>query len=198
MDPAGDNSKPADLLLDAFRKGKPGAFDAIVRAHQDRVFAFCVRMLFDREEALDMAQEVFLSAYRNIEGFREEAQLSTWLLKIAANRCLNRIRQRATRATREIRFPEPEGEDGESFAFQPPAPEEARPDRVAENRELGRVLSEAMARLDPDSRWILLLSDVEGFTNEEIAALAAIPVGTVKSRIHRARMALRKILAPVV
>ena len=75
-----------DLLLQAFRQGKPGAFDAIVRAHQDRVYAFCARMLSDREEALDIAQEVFLSAYRNLGGFREEASLATWLLRIAANR----------------------------------------------------------------------------------------------------------------
>jgi RNA polymerase sigma-70 factor (ECF subfamily) len=82
--------------------------------------------------------------------------------------------------------------------FQPPAPAEGRPDRIAENRELARVLEKALGRIEPDSRWLLLLSDVEGFTYEEIAAMAEIPVGTVKSRLHRARMALRKILAPVV
>jgi len=198
VDPGGENGRPVDLLLEAFRQGKPGAFDGIVRAHQDRVYAFCARMLSDREEAMDVAQEVFLSAYRNLDGFREEARLSTWLLKIAANRCLNRIRQRTTRASREVRLFEPETQDGDAPAFQPPGPEEIRPDRVVENRELGRILAEALARLDPDSRWILLLSDVEGFTNEEIAAMAEIPLGTVKSRIHRARMTLRKILAPVV
>lgn len=198
MDSGRDGARPADLLLEAFRQGKPGAFDGIVRAHQARVFSFCARMLSDREEALDTAQEVFLSAYRNLDGFREEAQLSTWLMKIAANRCLNRIRQRNVRAAREIRLSEPETMDGDIPSFQPPAPEEGRPDRVAENRDLGRVLSEAMARLDPESRYIVLLSDVEGFTNEEIASMAEIPLGTVKSRLHRARMALRKILAPVV
>lgn len=198
MDSGGENGRPVDLLLEAFRQGKPGAFDGIVRAHQDRVYAFCARMLSDREEAMDVAQEVFLSAYRNLDGFREEARLSTWLLKIAANRCLNRIRQRTTRAAREVRIFESETQDGDAPPFQPPAPEEIRPDRVVENRELGRILAEALARLDPDSRWILLLSDVEGFTNEEIAAMAEIPLGTVKSRIHRARMTLRKILAPVV
>lgn len=198
MDSGGENGRAVDLLLEAFRQGKPGAFDSIVRAHQDRVYAFCVRMLSDREEALDMAQEVFLSAYRNLEGFREEAKLSTWLFRIAANRCLNRIRQRSTLNAREVRFPEQETRDGDAPHFQPTAPGDDRPDRIAENRELGKILTEALSRLDPDSRWILLLSDVEGFTNEEIAAMAEIPLGTVKSRLHRARMALRKILAPVV
>jgi RNA polymerase sigma-70 factor (ECF subfamily) len=185
-----------DLLLQAFRQGKPGAFDAIVLAHQDRVYAFCARMLSDREEALDIAQEVFLSAYRNLGGFREEASLSTWLLRIAANRCLNRIRQRSSLAAREVVFPDAAERDYP--LFQPPAPEEGRPDRIAENREMAKVLERALGRIDPDSRWLLLLSDVEGFTYEEIAAMAGIPVGTVKSRLHRARMALRKILAPVV
>jgi RNA polymerase sigma-70 factor (ECF subfamily) len=197
VDSGGENARAVDLLLEAFRQGKPGAFDGIVRAHQDRVYAFCLRMLSDREEALDMAQEVFISAYRNLDGFREEAKLSTWLFKIAANRCLNRIRQRASRAAREVRFPETETRDGDATTFQPHAYEGDRPDRIAENRELGKILTEALARLDPDFRWILLLSDVEGFTNEEIAAMAGIPLGTVKSRLHRARMAVRKILAPV-
>jgi RNA polymerase sigma-70 factor, ECF subfamily len=190
------SARPVDLLLEAFRQGKPGAFDAIVRAHQDRVYAFCARMLSDREEALDIAQEVFLSAYRNLDGFREEAALSSWLLKIAANRCLNRIRQRSSRAAREVSYPEPVERD--DLPFQPPAPEEGRPDRFAESREMGKILERALLRIDADSRWLMLLSDVEGFTYEEVAAMAGIPVGTVKSKLHRARMALRKILAPVV
>lgn len=195
VDPNGIASRPVDLLLEACRQGKPGAFDAVVRAHQDRVYSFCFRMLSDREDALDAAQEVFLSAYRNLDGFREEARLSTWLLKIAANRCLNRIRQRSARTAREVAFPETDGQ--EAPPFQPPGREEDRPERVAENREMGKILEKALSRIDPDSRRLLLLSDVEGFTYEEVAAAAEIPVGTVKSRIHRARMALRKFLAPV-
>ncbi len=195
VDPNGASSRPVDLLLKACRQGKPGAFDAVVRAHQDRVFSFCLRMLSDREEALDAAQEVFLSAYRNLDSFREESRLSTWLLKIASNRCLNRIRQRSARAARETVFPDEDG--GESRPFQPPAPEGNGPERVAENRELGKILEDALSRIDPESRRLLLLSDVEGFTYEEVAEMAEIPVGTVKSRIHRARMALRKFLAPV-
>lgn len=186
-----------DLLVEAFRLGKPGAFDAIVRAHQDRVYAFCARMLSDPEEALDASQDVFLSAYRNLDSFRGEASLSTWLLRIAANRCLNRIRQRKSAAGREAPWPEA-AEDGDGPEFQPAAPEEREPARVAENREMGAILSNALARLDAGTRWMVLLSDVEGFSYEEIADLADVPVGTVKSRLHRARMALRRLLMPVV
>ena len=189
-------TRPVDLLVEAFREGKPGAFDAIVRAHQDRVYAFCTRMLSDREDAQDVAQEVFLSAYRNLAGFRGEASLSTWLLRIAANRCLNRIRQRAARAAREVSPGDPEGDGG--APFQPPGREEDRPDRMVETRETGKILEAAIARLDEDSRLLVLLSDVEGFTYEELAAAAGLPLGTVKSKLHRARMALRKMLAPVV
>jgi RNA polymerase sigma-70 factor (ECF subfamily) len=189
-------NRPVDLLVEAFREGKAGAFDAIVRTHQDRVYAFCLRMLADREDALDVAQEVFLSAYRNLAGFRGEASLSTWLLRIAANRSLNRIRQRATRAAREVMSIEPQ-EDGDS-PFQPPGREEDRPDRMMESRETRKILEAAIANLDEDSRMLVLLSDVEGLSYEELSEAVGIPLGTVKSRLHRARMALRKMLAPVV
>jgi len=194
--PSGGSERPVDLLLEAFRKGAPGAFDAIVRAHQDRIFSFCVRMLSDREDALEAAQDVFVSAFRNLSGFREEASLSTWLMKIAANRCLNRIKQRSVRSGREARPADPG--DGEGPELQAAGKAEERPDRIAENREMGRYLSQALSSLDEDSRWLVLLADVEGFAYEELAEMAQIPVGTVKSRLHRARMALRKLLAPVV
>lgn len=191
------SGKPVDLLVESFRQGRPGAFDAIVRAHQDRVYAFCARMLSDREEALDVSQDVFLSAWRNLAAFRGESALSTWLLRIATNRCLNRIRQRKSAASREEPWPDANA-DGDGPEFQPASPEGGRPDRVAENREMGAILADALGRIDPDSRWLVLLSDVEGFSYEELAEMAEVPVGTVKSRLHRARMALRRMLAPAV
>ncbi len=193
----GGTERPVDLLVEGFRRGTPGAFEAIVRAHQDRIYSFCARMLSDREDALDAAQEVFLSAWRNLSGFREEAALSTWLLRIAANRCLNRIRRRKSLSEREIPWPGPAGEEDEGFIFQPEDGGADRPDRLAEASEMGEILTEALLRLDPASRWMVLLSDVEGFSYGEIAALADVPVGTVKSRLHRARMAMRRLLSPV-
>jgi RNA polymerase sigma-70 factor (ECF subfamily) len=193
----GGKGQPVDLLVEAFRKGKPGAFEAIVRAHQDRVYSFCARMLSDREDALDAAQEVFLSAWRNLSRFRGEAALSTWLLRIAANRCLNRIRRRKSVSEREAPWPESTGEEGEGIIFQPAGGENDHPDRLAETGEMREILTEALSQLDPGSRWMVLLSDVEGFSYEEIAALAEVPLGTVKSRLHRARMAMRRLLSPV-
>jgi RNA polymerase sigma-70 factor (ECF subfamily) len=197
LETPGGKVQPVDLLVEAFLQGKPGAFEAIVRAHQDRVYSFCARMLSDREDALDAAQEVFLSAWRNLSEFRGEAALSTWLLRIAANRCLNRIRRRKSLSERETPWPEPAGEEGEGPVFQPAGGDADRPDRFAENREMGEILADALSRLDPGSRWMVLLSDVEGFSYEEVAAMAQVPVGTVKSRLHRARMALRRLLSPV-
>ena len=197
METPGGTGQPVDLLVEACRQGKPGAFEAIVRAHQDRIYSFCARMLANREDALDASQEVFLSAWRNLSGFRGEAALSTWLLRIAANRCLNRIRGRKSLSEREVPWPEPAGEEADRPVFQPLGEEANRPDRLAETREMGEILSEALSRLDPLSRWIVLLSDVEGFSYEEVAALAEVPLGTVKSRLHRARMSLRRMLSPV-
>lgn len=189
--------RTVDLLVEAFRQGKPGAFDAIVRAHQDRIYSFCLRMLSDREEAQDAAQEVFLSAWRNLSGFRGESALSTWLVRIATNRCLNRIRQRNARTDREVR-PGSAGGEEEELPFQPEGREEDRPDRVVQNAELRTVLERALGRLDPETRSLVLLSDVEGLSYEELSEAVGIPLGTVKSRLHRARMTLRRILAPVV
>ena len=189
--------RPVDLLVEGFRKGTPGSFEAIVRAHQDRVYSFCARMLSDREGALDAAQEVFLSAWRNLSGFRGDAALSTWLLRIAANACLNRIRRRKSLSEREAPWPEPSGEAGEGIMFQPAGGDADRPDRLAEASEMREILTEALSHLDEGSRWMVLLSDVEGFSYEEIATLAEVPVGTVKSRLHRARMAMRRLLSPV-
>jgi RNA polymerase sigma-70 factor, ECF subfamily len=191
----GSVARPADPLVKAFLAGEPGAFEEIVREHQDRVFTFCARMLSDREEALDAAQEVFLSAYRHLKGFRGEASLSTWLLRIAANNCLNRIRQRTVREGREVAVLDLDDADGPPF--QPIGRDDERPDRIAEIRETGRVIESALSHIPPEFRWILLLSDIEGFSNEEVAAMAGIPVGTVKSRLHRSRAALRKMLEPV-
>ena len=192
-----DERAPVDLLVEAFRQGKPGAFDAIVRAHQDRIYAFCARMLSSREDALDVSQDVFLAAFRNFGSFRGDAALSTWLLRIAANRCLNRIRQRKSAAAREAPWHDG-AEDGDGPDFQPAAPEWQGPERVAEARETGAILADALGRLDPATRWMVLLSDVEGFSYEEIAELVGVPVGTVKSRLHRGRMALRGMLSAVV
>ncbi len=186
---------PADPLIAAFLAGKRGAFEEIVGVHQNRVYSFCARMLSDGDEALDAAQEVFLSAFRHLADFRGESTLSTWLLRIAANNCLNRIRRRGLRSGREVFAGD--FEEREGTPFNPPGRDEDRPDRIVETREIGAILERALARLDPGTRWLLLLLDVEGFTNEEVAELAGIPVGTVKSRVHRARMALRKTLAPV-
>jgi len=195
---SGGAARPADVLVEAARKGRPGAFEAIVRAHQDRVYAFCSRMLSDREEALDVAQDVFLSAYRSLAGFRGDASLSTWLLKIAANRCLNVIRRRSARAGKETSFSGIGGGEDGDLPFEPPGRDEDRPDRIVEERELGAILMRALGRIEPEARTLVLLSDVEGLSYEELADAAGLPLGTVKSKLHRARMALRKMLAPAV
>jgi len=179
------------------QRGDTDAFETLIRRHQKTIFNLVYRMLGDYDEAAEISQEVFLSAWRNLSGFRGEAALSTWLLRIAANRCLNRIRRRKSLSEREAPWPEPSGEAEEGFLFQPPGGEADRPDLLAETCEMREILTEALSRLDPGSRWMVLLSDVEGFSYEEIASLAEVPVGTVKSRLHRARMAMRRLLSPV-
>lgn len=187
---------PADRLVDAARDGAPGAFDAIVLAHQDRVFSFCSRMLGDRDEAADAAQEVFVSAWKNLSGFRGESALSTWLLRIASNRCLNRIRSRNARGSHEVRLAE--DEDGDEMESLAPGLDSERPDHRTETVRTGAIIRKALARLDDETRNLILLGDIEGLSYEELSTASGLPLGTVKSRIHRARAALRKVLTPAL
>jgi RNA polymerase sigma-70 factor (ECF subfamily) len=177
-------------LVLRLRRGDPDAFERLVRAHQDRVFDFCVRMVADREEASDLVQEIFVSVHQNLRRFREDAKLSTWIFRISKNHCLNRLKylQRRGRGRSEEY-----GERNElalSDALGPaPGPDAAL--EVA--RERARV-QWAISQLDPDARLLVALRDIEGLSYEEIMDITELPEGTVKSRLHRARERLANLL----
>ena len=177
----------------ALRRGDPAAFEQLVRAHQDRIFDFCVRMLGDREEALDLTQDIFVSVHHALADFREDAQLSTWLFRIARNHCLNRLKhlQRRGRGRSDPFDDVAEGALSDALG----SPE--RPDAALESsRERARV-QRAIAQLDPDARALVVLRDLEGLSYEEIAAVTQLPGGTVRSRLHRAREKLAHLLEQV-
>lgn len=178
-------------LLFLLRRHDPSAFEALVQAHQNRVYDFCLRMLGDGEEAFDQTQEVFVSVYQNVDRFRADATLKTWILRIARNHCLNRLKylQRRGRGrsdeygeTNELRITESVG-----------AP--TRPDEEVSRQRERALVRRAIERLDSDQRALVLLRDVEGLSYEEIVAVTELPEGTVKSRLHRAREKLAGILA---
>ena len=169
-------------LLPRLRAGNPRAFEELVIAYQHRVFGVALRMLGNRAEAEEIAQEVFLRAHRAIADFRGEARLGTWLYAIASRLCLNRLASPDRRLAR-----------GDDALMDVPA---STPDAAAaaERAELDAALRAAIAELPDDRRLVLVLRDVEGLSYEQIAEALALDPGTVRSRLHRARMQLKEKL----
>jgi RNA polymerase sigma-70 factor (ECF subfamily) len=169
-------------LLGRLRRGEPGAFEDLVIAHQHRVYGLALRMLGRPAEAEDVAQEVFFRAHRGLAGFRGDARLSTWLHTICSRLCLTRLAERRQRG------------DPDDTALATLADGRAGPEEHAARGELATALQAALDRLDPERRLVVLLRDVEGLAYEEIAAALDLPVGTVRSRLSRARAELRERL----
>jgi RNA polymerase sigma-70 factor (ECF subfamily) len=186
--------KPTDALQHARDKalveravgGDLEAFNEIVRLYQDYLFALVVRVVHDRDSAADAVQEALFSCYRNLDRFRGDS-FRSWLTRIALNAATDVLRYRKRRPA----DPYPEWEDD---AWQPPAGEEASPERRALKRQTQRVLTEALAEITSDQRTAIVMYDVEGFDYQEIASITGVSLGTVKSRIHRGRLALRDLL----
>lgn len=178
-------------LVERLKKRDEAAFNQFVLLYQQRVYSLLARMLGNREEARDVAQDVFLSVFKNIDSFRGDAKLSTWLYRVAVNHCKNRIKMLDRRSARkhdvidEVR--EGAVSDGGVLGGRP-----ARPDEAAQGNELERAVRKALASLDEEHRSLIVLRDLEGLAYEEIVTITGLPDGTVKSRLHRARAALKE------
>ena len=171
------------------------AFNEVVRAHGDKVFSLVYRMIGNRAEAEDLAQEVFVTVFKTVDTFRSESKFSTWLLRIAANHCKNRIKYLSRRRT-----------DGGGLDDMPEdkmadagrAPMQAHidaPDVLLEAAELERLMQQAIGELDEEHRLLIVLRDVEELSYEEIGEITSLAEGTIKSRLHRARMTIKEYLA---
>jgi RNA polymerase sigma-70 factor (ECF subfamily) len=181
------------LLIARLLKRDEAAFSEVVRTHGDRVFNLVLRMVGSRAEAEDIAQEVFVTVFKSIETFRSEAKLSTWLLRIAANHAKNRIKYLARRRGSDLNG---NGDAGE-MADDGKGPTHGHvdaPDVLLEAAETESLMQQAIAVLDEDQRLLVVLRDVEELSYEEIVEITGLPEGTVKSRLHRARMSLKQML----
>ncbi|MFT3706700.1 MAG: sigma-70 family RNA polymerase sigma factor [Archangium sp.] len=186
--PPGD--LPEHLLIARLRRKDPNAFEAMVRAHQDRVYDFCVRMLADREEAFDLTQEIFISIHQHMDQFRADAKLTTWIYRIARNHCLNRLKYLKRRGRgRSDEF----GESNE-LSITEAMGGASQPDDAVHARTEKELVHKAIALLEEDQRALVVLRDVEGLSYEEIMEITELAEGTVKSRLHRAREKLAGIL----
>jgi RNA polymerase sigma-70 factor (ECF subfamily) len=188
----------AERLLIARLKERDGrAFDEIVQLYGDKVFSLVYRMLGNRHEAEDVAQEVFITVFKTVDGFRGEAKFSTWLLRIAANQSKNRIKYLSRRPTDG-------GEVEDALQLRAgsgigtPAPvmqaQIEGPDVLMEAAELEALMQRAIAALDEEHRLLVILRDVEELSYQEIGEITGLLEGTIKSRLHRARMAIKEEL----
>jgi RNA polymerase sigma-70 factor (ECF subfamily) len=176
-----------DMLVARALEGDLGAFNQLVEAYQDLCHSLVVRLVPDPDQAADAVQEAFFSAYRNLRSYRGPS-FRGWLTRIAVNAAMDLQRARKRRPA----SPYPELEDD---SWQPPTGPEADPEAIATATERGRALATALAAIATDQRTAIVLYDVEGYDYAEIATMTGVSLGTVKSRIHRGRLALRAILA---
>lgn len=186
-------------FVERLQAGEAAAFDRLVSEQSSAIYALLYRLTEDMEEARDLAQETFLQAFRNIKHFRGDADLRTWLYRIAINQARNRWRwwRRRRRdqtlsldtndAAKDLQFTEGGGDKGGG-----------NPEQQALARERERLLTEALRALKSSQREVVILRDVEGLSYEEVAAALGVGIGTVKSRLSRGRMELRRRLTGIL
>ena len=178
-------------LVRRLKQGDEKAFTQLVLKNQDRVYTYLLRMLGNPSEAAEVAQEVFIAAFRFVDKFRGEGSLTTWLLKIASNMYKNRIRYNVRRK----RNLETSIDDlVERLDYRPIGERPDDPESALAAKELAEVLQKAIEELPEDFREVLVLRDIELLQYAEIHELTGLPEGTIKSRLHRARHHLARIL----
>jgi RNA polymerase sigma-70 factor, ECF subfamily len=184
------SSSDAELaaLIERARSGDPRAFDDLARREERALYRHAARIVGPGADAEDVVQDAFLSAWRSIRSF-EGTSFRAWLFRIVTNRALDRVRSRKRRAE----LPLEPADDEEVTWAEPVAPGPELAD-IAASREALAVVEEALRDIPEDQRAALLLRDVEGFAYEEIAVMTSVEIGTVKSRIYRARVAVRNTL----
>jgi RNA polymerase sigma-70 factor (ECF subfamily) len=192
MKSADDRANPSDAeLVSRAQRGDPAAFSELVVRYQDRVYNTCYRMCHNHADALDLTQTAFLKAFEALPRFELRAGFFTWLFRIAVNLTLSHRRASSRRPTLSLHW----SDDDEERPFDPPAANDSDdPTRHAGWAELQKRLETALGQLDEEFRAAVVLRDVEELDYATIAEILDVPVGTVKSRIHRGRVMLRRLL----
>jgi RNA polymerase sigma-70 factor (ECF subfamily) len=177
-----------DELAERAGQGDLGAFNALVERYQRPVFGLCVRMLSSPPAAEDAAQEVFVSAWQGLQGYRG-GSFKSWILRIAGNQCRDELRRRKRRPTDSL-----DGRIEEEGERVVPADSGRSPEELALDSEMGRLIQAGLNTLPEDQRSAVVLSDLQGLAYQEVAATMGTSIGTVKSRISRGRRRLRDFL----
>ncbi len=190
--PSPSGIEAEEQWIQAARKGDRDAFTRLLEKHQDAVMTACRYLVSHQEDALDLTQETFLRAWRSLGGFAGQSSFRTWLLVIATNaaRSLAAHRRAKKRSSPVIPLETKSGE----FVDIPEPEEKGSPEYRAIRGEMKEAIEDAIAALDGESRSLIILRDLMGESYETISSNLGLPLGTVKSRIHRARLELRESL----
>jgi RNA polymerase sigma factor (sigma-70 family) len=184
-------SKEEDLILiERAKKGDEGAYRTLLRKYERSVYTICLRMVRNREEAQDLAQDSFVKVFAMLERYNPTYAFSSWLFKITSNLCIDSLRKRRIEG---VPMDEPVKSDSGDYTRQYESGEDD-PETVTIKKERAGYLTRAIDNLPPHYKLMVLLRHQEGLSYEEIASTVGIPLGTVKARIHRARQMLRKLL----
>ena len=174
------------MIVRKVLQGDVNAFEKLVTEYERAVYAIAQRMTGNAEDAADMTQETFIKAYNSLQSFRGDSKFSVWLYRIASNVCLDFLRSRSRKPTVSLSVEDDEGEEGQLDI----ADESQSPELLLERGLTRDAVRRGLDTLPPDYRQILLLREIQGLSYDEIAAVLEIEVGTVKSRIFRARKRL--------
>jgi RNA polymerase sigma-70 factor (ECF subfamily) len=181
-------------LVEKIRSRDYHAFEDLVNRYESKVYRLAIRMLRNPQDAEDALQETFLQVYRGLNSFEGRSAFSTWLFRLATNVCLMKIRHRETEPSKLLPWEDylPRHEEGEHPQI---VNWTDRPEEVLLSKESREKMLEALEKLPPEYRAVFILRDMEGFSNSEAGEALGITVAAVKSRLHRARLALRGMLA---
>jgi len=188
------NPPEEELLIKRASDGDKNAFGEIVKLYERLVYSSVKSRLGNEEDALDVCQDIFVKLWKNIKKYRGDCSFSTWVYRVTANTCLDFLRHSTYAATERMpTYIDKDGDEVEAeFADES---ESASPELAAERNETVKLVRDAISRLPSDQREVVILRDIEGFSYEDIASMLGIEVGTVKSRLNRARLKLRELIS---
>ena len=192
-----DSSENDFDLVRAFKKGNHSAFEKIVLKYQDRVYNLCYRFLGDKQEAEDSAQDIFIKVYKSLKGFKLKSSFYTWLYRIVINTCKNRVKSLEYRRAKS-RISIDDDQEKKDYGITGIMDKESLPDMTLEQKEKIKRIQEAINSLPPDQKTMVILRDIEGLSYDEIAGITKNRLGTVKSKLSRARLGLRNKLEGII
>jgi RNA polymerase sigma-70 factor, ECF subfamily len=182
------------ILVEKIKNGDYQAFEALVTRYESKVYRLAIRMLRNQQDAEDALQETFLQVHRGLPGFEGRSAFSTWLFRLATNVCLMKIRHRETEPSKLLPLEDylPRQDSGEIPQM---VDWTIRPEEALLSKESREKMMEPLEKIPPEYRAVFILRDMEGFSNAETGESLGISIAAVKSRLHRARLALRGLLS---